>query len=129
MDPPKQWNAILSLLSLLPHLLSFKVLLMLGFHMFLWLFSTEGFAGSISRIPWQTQNPELKQSTSTLSPLIPPSLKGALPFSASACRTSKTISNLSWFSALLSCFTSCSATFVLLRASLAVSVYMIKSGF
>lgn len=57
-----------------------------------------------------------------------PKMKIDLPFSASACRTSKIISNLSWFSALLSCFTSCSATFVLLRASLAESVYMIKSG-
>lgn len=75
-----EWNAALSLLSLLPHLLSSKVLLRPGFQMFLWLTSTEGIAGSISRIPWQTQNPELKLSTSTLSPLIHPSCKESYHF-------------------------------------------------
>lgn len=33
--------------------------------MFLWLISTEGIAGSIG-VPWQTQNPEFKLSTSIL---------------------------------------------------------------
>jgi len=64
---------LLSLFSLLSHLLSFKVLLRPGYRLFLRLISTEGVAGSVSRIPWQTQNPELKLSTTTQSPLIPPS--------------------------------------------------------
>lgn len=49
-----------SLLCFLPHPLSFKVLFRPGFLTFLWLFSTEEIAGSVSKVPWQTQNPEFK---------------------------------------------------------------------